>query len=667
MDAASPQYMVYQALAASCSQNPELLKPAEQKLVEWEVEPGFYSLLLGIFSDHSIDVNVRWMAAVYFKNGIDRYWRKNATNAIKDDEKVSIKASLIQSFNEPVLQIASQIAVIVSKIARLDWVKDWPDLIPRVLEVVQGEDQLQQHRSLLILQHVIKSLSSKRLACDRKLFEQLTENVYSFILNLWDGFTTLYFGSVQEQGASSQTYLEKGILALKILRKLTIYGFPRPHKSEHCMMFIKALFQRLKESLECRFQLKLRNAQQSLIDLTEKFIVKQMKILNEFLEQHPASFIDFISTALEFSFNYVFHEGTNMIYEGNVISFTPFAIHCINLMKGILSSNVYSVVIEKISGAQANIDYAKAIKTKQDFFTEERLSYICEKIIMHYFLLTQTDLDQWDDDPEGFALDEGGESWKYALRPCTETFFLSLYNQFRQILTSEVLKYIHKAQLTTLQSDSDLKDVLIKDAIYNVAGLSAYHLFDEIDFDQWFTGQLLEELQIKSNNFRIIRRRVVWLIGQWTGMKFSQENRPRAYAACLDLLQPSEDLSVRLAASKALMKTMDDFEFESVSFLKFLEPSFGLLFSLLKEVKECDTKMNILYIMSFIVEKMSDNIQSQADNLIQYLPLLWDESKDHNMLRCAIISTLVSYFVFLNYISELTGFFLSAPNSQSFM
>lgn len=63
--------------------------------------------------------------------------------------------------------------------------------------------------------------------------------------------------------------------------------------------------------------------------------------------------------------------------------------------------------------------------------------------------------------------------------------------------------------------------------------------------------------------------------------------------------------------------------------------------------------MNILYIMSFIVEKMSDNIQSQADNLIQYLPLLWDESKDHNMLRCAIISTLVSFaflFFFLCFL-----------------
>ena len=28
---------------------------------------------------HSVDVNVRWLAVVYLKNGVDRYWRNNAT------------------------------------------------------------------------------------------------------------------------------------------------------------------------------------------------------------------------------------------------------------------------------------------------------------------------------------------------------------------------------------------------------------------------------------------------------------------------------------------------------------------------------------------------------------------------------------------------------------
>ena len=45
--------------------------------------------------------------------------------------------------------------------------------------------------------------------------------------------------------------------------------------------------------------------------------------------------------------------------------------------------------------------------------------------------------------------------------------------------------------------------------------------------------------------------------------------------------------------------------------------------------------------MSFIIDKMSDYIQSHADNLVLYLPLLWKESEAHNMLRCSIIATLV--------------------------
>lgn len=74
----SPQMMVYQALQLASSQDTVKLKQAEVKLAEWETEPGFYTTLHGVFTDPNADVNVRWMAAVYFKNGVDKYWRKNA-------------------------------------------------------------------------------------------------------------------------------------------------------------------------------------------------------------------------------------------------------------------------------------------------------------------------------------------------------------------------------------------------------------------------------------------------------------------------------------------------------------------------------------------------------------------------------------------------------------
>lgn len=93
--------------------------------------------------------------------------------------------------------------------------------------------------------------------------------------------------------------------------------------------------------------------------------------------------------------------------------------------------------------------------------------------------------------------------------------------------------------------------------------------------------------------------------------------------------------------NRTLMKAIDDFEFDQEVFLEYLDPSFRLLFALLQATKECDTKMNVLGIMSFIIERMSERIQTHADSLIQYLPRLWEESNDHNMLRCAIITTLV--------------------------
>lgn len=69
------------------------------------------------------------------------------------------------------------------------------------------------------------------------------------------------------------------------------------------------------------------------------------------------------------------------------------------------------------------------------------------------------------------------------------------------------------------------------------------------------------------------------------------------YKLMVESLSPEEDLGVRLAASDALKLAIDDFQFNIDEFLPFLEPAFSLLFTLLKEVNECDTKVikSVLY------------------------------------------------------------------------
>lgn len=73
------------------------------------------------------------------------------------------------------LQIATQIAVLIAKVARLDCPRQWPELIPILIESVKIQDDLRQHRALLTFYHVTKTLASKRLAADRKLFYDVSD------------------------------------------------------------------------------------------------------------------------------------------------------------------------------------------------------------------------------------------------------------------------------------------------------------------------------------------------------------------------------------------------------------------------------------------------------------------------------------------------------------
>uniref|UniRef100_A0A671SYX9 Importin-11 n=1 Tax=Sinocyclocheilus anshuiensis TaxID=1608454 RepID=A0A671SYX9_9TELE len=558
MDIQSASSVVLQALTQATSQDTAVLKPAEEQLRQWETEPGFYSVLLSIFNNHLLDVNVRWLAVLYFKNGIDRYWRKVAPHALSEEEKSSLRAGLITNFNEPVNQIATQIAVLIAKVARLDCPRQWPELIPILLESVKVQDSLQQHRALLTFYHVTKTLASKRLATDRRLFQ--------------DGF-------------------------------------------------LSAVFERLKQFLECCRQF----GPGSLCrEKLEKTIILFTKVLLDFLEYHPWPFIPLIQCSLEFAVSYVFTEA------GEGVVFERFIVQCMNLIKMIVKNDAYKPA-KNIEDSKPESLEAHKIKTA--FFTHQTLTEIGRRLVSKYFLLTEEELTMWEEDPESFAVEEtGGDSWKYSLRPCTEVLFLDIFHNYSQTLTPVLLEMVQN-----LQGPSNVEDpvqMLMKDAVYNAVGLAAYELFDNVDFDQWFKNQLLGELQVSHNRYKLIRRRVIWLIGQWISVKFKPELRPLLYEVILSLMQ---DPDLVVSETCRMSSTLLSF----TQTLLYLESIFGLLFQLLQQVNECDTKMQVLHVISCVIERVSIQIRPYVGCLVQYLPVLWKQSEEHNMLRCAILTTLI--------------------------
>jgi len=55
----------------------------------------------------------------------------------------------------------------------------------------------------------------------------------------------------------------------------------------------------------------------------------------------------------------------------------------------------------------------------------------------------------------------------------------------------------------------------------------------------------------------------------------------------------------------------------------------------------CSTQLKVLRVISLVIESSSHHIQPHVLTIAQQMPLLWEQSAKHNLLRCSILTTLM--------------------------
>lgn len=536
---------VLEALRCACSQVPEQVKIAERKYAEWANMPGFYPTLAQILANTQLEEKIRLMALIWLKNAIQRLWRPSMPNALKLEEKDQIKVCLLQAYPTSSQVLSKQIAEILSRIVRSEPLDGWPTLLPELMQAIQETDGMKQSRALLMLLHVVKGLSARPTLQERKHFEQVTAEMYQFMSNAWLTLMRLFMTAVQEGRplAELSIILEKAIISLKIVKRMNLFGLFKPHKNEMCNEFWRNFLPPIDELLHCRMYLLRKPEYQTLMETFEKYIVRHMKLLYEYQERHIGSFLEFAPATLEFAYQHVFGDQSALVVDGNRVHFQSFAIFCFNLIKSQLGYD------DKVPKYSQDIDRAM-VKVTDTFFNKDRLRVAVDKLLSIYFLLTEVEMNIWEGDPEEFVGQESGDSWKYCMRSSAETIFVMICKCYNKEITRRLQDLVHAAQNLELTPMTPAQDVLYKEAIYNAVGQASFRLFDEIDFDHWFTTYLVQEMQIKDPALKIIKRRAIWLIGTWTAVKFNRELRPSVYEMCGMLLDPEEDLVVRLVTSQ---------------------------------------------------------------------------------------------------------------------
>jgi len=71
----------------------------------------------------------------------------------------------------------------------------------------------------------------------------------------------------------------------------------------------------------------------------------------------------------------------------------------------------------------------------------------------------------------------------------------------------------------------------------------------------------------------------------------------------------------------------------SETFAPYQERCTDALHTLLQNVQSGDAKMRVLFVFSFVIERLGSQVTASISKLAEILPTLWMESESHNMLR----------------------------------
>ncbi|KAL1549120.1 importin-11-like isoform X1 [Salvia divinorum] len=660
--------MIYGLLANSVSSDVNVLKPAEDALVQLESRPGFCSCLMEVITakDLASQTDVRLMASVYFKNSVNRYWRnRRDSTGLSNEEKLHLRQKLLSHLREENQQIARTLAVLISKIARIDYPKEWPHLLSVLAQELRSADTLTSHRIFLILFRILKELSTKRLTSDQRTFSEIASQFFDYSWDLWQtdlqkmlhGFFLLAQNNPELHQDDMYLICERWFLCSKIIRQLIVSGFQSDSKSIQEVQPVKKVCPVMLNAIQSFFPYysSFQDKHPKFFEFLKKSCTKLMKISIAFQQRHPYSFGDqnVIGPVVDFCLNKI----TNP--DPDVLSFEGFLIQCMVMMKSVLECKEYKPFLtgRVMDDNRASLqDVKKNVSSVVAGFLasllpSERVVLLCNILIRRYFVLTAGDVEEWYQNPESFYHEQDSILWSERLRPCAEALYIVLFENNSQLLGPVVVSILQEAMNGCPSSVAEMNpQLLLKDAAYGAAAYVYYELSNYLSFKDWFNGALSFELTNVNPNMRIIHRKVALILGQWVS-EIKDDTRRPVYCALIKLLQEG-DLCVRLAASRSLYFHIEDANFSEQDFSDLLPVCWDSCFKLVEDVQEFDSKVQVLNTISSLIGCITEVIP-YANKLVMFFQKAWEESTGESLLQIQLLTALKNFVAALGYQSSI--------------
>lgn len=658
--------ILYNTLLSASSSDPNQIQTGTKQLQEWEIRQGYYSLLQTVFIDKSLPLEVRYLAIIQLKNGIDKYWRKTATNAVSKDDRVLIRSRLLESgVNEADARLALQNALVTAKIVRFEYPNDWPDAITSLVEILRASispdaNRIHLPRALLILLHVIKELATGRLQRTRTSLQSVTPEIFHVLgriyldkVQQWQTF--LQSGGDDEGGALDA--IEISLLAIKVIRRLIIAGYEFPNRDKDVQEFWQVTRGQFGDLLPLVSHEQSPMAS-SVTKLMEKHLLQLAKLHLDMAKTHPAAFVllpgsldlvraywDLIARFGETFGSKTAVTSTKIGTDGDADEAEKPLMEQLSLKGLLLIRACLKMAFNPAQTFKYRHEKEKEERTqsvelvKNHLLSQYFIHQMMETVVSRFFVFRESDLREWEEEPEEWEkMQEGAEeTYEFSIRPCSEKLFLDLAINYKTVIADPLLRVFHSVGVL------ENENILLKDSVYTAIGLAAAVINSNVDFDEFIRTTLVPEVQKQVPGYNIIRRRIAILIGQWISIKVTDQGRPLVYQIFQHLLDKNDRLNdqvVRVTAGRHLKHVADDWEFNAEQFMPFAAETLSRLMALIEEVELSETKLALLNTISSIVERLEHHITPFADRIVSLLPPLWEQSGEEHLMKQAILTIL---------------------------
>ncbi|KAK4626424.1 Importin-11 [Fulvia fulva] len=648
---------IVSTLQAASSSHPNQIQTGTKQLAQWEKEPGYYRGLQEAYLTTALPIEVRYLAIIQLKNGIDKYWRKTATNAVSSSDKQVIRGWLLEgALGQEDRRLALQAALVVAKIARYEYPNDWPAAISCFLDAMRGPGMtpVRSRNALLTLLHIIKELSTGRLQRTRQYLQAATPEILAVVGGIYARTVDAW------QHKPTAEDMEYGLLAIKALRRLLIFGYEHPNRDADVVSFWTLTLHHLSSFISLPSASNSGLPQEAVV-LLGKHTVQLAKLHHEMARDHPAAFA-LLPNSLELTSSYwslvkefgnVFgskeatvaaSRSTQIGTDGDASDDKPFTEKI--ALKGLLLIRACVKMVHnptqtfKYKTPEDKEEKKRATDVlKQTLLTESFVREAMETLVTKFFVFRASDLREWQEEPEEWEKrEEGdGEDWEFSVRSCSEKLFLDLAINYKDIIVQPLLSVLYS--VANQQND----DVLFKDSVYTAIGLSAAVVHEQLDFDAFVRDVLVVEVQKEAPGYNILRRRASILLAQWIPIKISDESKPLVYQIFQHLLNPDDQLNdqvVRVTAGRQFLNIANDWEFKPEQFLPYAQTVLTQLMQLIGEVELTDTKMALLNTISALVERLDSHITPFAERIVSLLPGLWEDSGEEHLMKQAVLTVL---------------------------